>query len=81
MGMKSLGKRLARVPSLLPATNMSFAENLKSERKRLGLTQAEAAALLGVSPRAVWQWEQGEEPLQVTQEGAIARLKRAKAKK
>lgn len=60
---------------------MSFAENLKSERKRLGLTQAEAAALLGVSPRAVWQWEQGEEPLQVTQEGAIARLKRAKAKK
>jgi transcriptional regulator with XRE-family HTH domain len=59
---------------------MTFAENLKSERKRLGLTQAEAATLLGVSPRAVWQWEQGEQPLAVTQEGAIGRLKKRKVK-
>jgi transcriptional regulator with XRE-family HTH domain len=59
----------------------NFAEQIKSERGRLGLTQAEAAALLDVSPRAVWQWEQGQEPLAVTAEGVIARLKRAKVKK
>lgn len=60
---------------------MSFSEQLKSERERLGLTQAEAATLLDVSPRAIWKWEDGEEPLAVTAEGVIARLKKAKVKK
>lgn len=60
---------------------MTFAEQLKSERERLGLTQAEAADLVGVSPRAIWKWEHGDEPLAVTAEGVLARLKRAKAKK
>ena len=32
-----------------------FATELKAELARLGLTQAEAAALLDVSPRAVWK--------------------------
>lgn len=59
---------------------MSFPEQLKSECARLGLTQAEAAALLGVSPRAVWKWLHGDEPLAVTAEGVLARLKKAKAK-
>jgi transcriptional regulator with XRE-family HTH domain len=58
-----------------------FSEILKSERERLGLTQAEAADLLNVSPRAIWKWEHGDEPLAVTAEGVIARLKKAKAKK
>jgi len=57
---------------------VTFASQLKSERARLGLTQAEAAVLLDVSPRAVWQWEKGEEPLALTQEAALARLKKAK---
>lgn len=60
---------------------MTFAESLKAQRERLRLTQAEAATLLDVSPRAIWQWEQGQKPLAVTAEGVIARLKRAKAKK
>lgn len=60
---------------------MTFAEQLKVECERLGLTQAEAATLLGVSPRAVWKWLHGDEPLAVTAEGVIARLKKAKAKK
>jgi len=61
---------------------MTFAEYLKTERKRLRLSQAELAALLDVSPRAVWKWETGEgEPLALTQEGAKARLKKAKPKK
>lgn len=58
---------------------MAFADKLKSERERLGLTQAEAAALLQVSPRAVWKWEHDDEPeLAVTREGILARLKKLK---
>jgi transcriptional regulator with XRE-family HTH domain len=61
---------------------MTFAEQLKAECDRLGLTQAEVAALLEVSPRAVWKWLHGDEPeLAVTREGIIARLKKARAKK
>lgn len=57
---------------------MTFANKLKSELARLGLTQAEAATLLGVSPRAVWKWLHDDEPLAVTAEGVLARLKRAR---
>lgn len=53
---------------------MSFPEQLKNQRERLGLTQAELASLLDVSPRAVWQWEKGKVPHILTQEGAINRL-------
>jgi transcriptional regulator with XRE-family HTH domain len=57
---------------------MSFTEQLKSEIARLGLTQAEAAAILDVSPRAIWKWLHGDSPLAVTQEGVLARLKDSK---
>lgn len=57
---------------------MSFPEQLKTHRERLGLTQAELALFLDVSPRAVWQWEKGKLPHVLTQEGAIARLSKAK---
>ena len=61
---------------------MTFAEQLKAERKRLGLTQAQAAALLDVSARVHWEWETGKtEPYAITQEGALARMKKAKPKK
>ena len=58
---------------------MKFADKLKKEQKRLGLTQAELAALLDVSPRAVWQWLQGDEPNAVAKEGVLARLKARKS--
>ena len=58
---------------------MTFTEKLKSEQKRLKLTQAEIAALLDVSPRAVWQWLQGDEPIAIAKEGALARLKARKS--
>lgn len=58
-----------------------FAAELKSELGRLGLTQAEAAELLDVSPRAVWKWLHGSEPLTITAEGVLARLRKSKAKK
>lgn len=61
---------------------MTFPALIKSERERLGLTQAKAAALLEVPARTLWEWEHGKtEPLAVAQEGVIARLKRAKGKK
>jgi DNA-binding XRE family transcriptional regulator len=53
---------------------MTFPEKLKTHRERLGLTQAELASFLDVSPRAVWQWEKGKVPHVLTQEGALARL-------
>jgi transcriptional regulator with XRE-family HTH domain len=57
---------------------MTFAQQLRTERQRLGLTQAEAAALLAVSKRALEQWEAGERtPLPVAQEGTLARLAKA----
>ena len=54
----------------------TFAAALEMHRSRLGLTQAEAASLLEVSPRVYWQWEKGmSNALPVTMEGALARLK------
>lgn len=60
--------------------SFAFAEILKIERQRLGLTQAEAAAMLSVKPRTIWKWENGIPPLELTQEGALRRLKSAKPK-
>lgn len=58
---------------------MNFAEKLKSERKRLGLSQAELAALLDVSKSAVEKWEYGTKiPIAIAQEGALARLGKTK---
>jgi len=53
-------------------------DQLKAARLRLGLTQAEAAAVCGVSARAYWQWEAGKSTLDVTLEGALERLRTAK---
>jgi|DEB0MinimDraft_6_1074348.scaffolds.fasta_scaffold451754_2 DNA-binding transcriptional regulator YiaG len=58
---------------------MSFADQLKSERSRLGLSQAELAALLNVSKSAVEKWEYGKKtPIPIAQEGALARLRKTK---
>lgn len=58
---------------------MTFAEQLKSHRQLLGLTQSEAAALLEIPARTHWGWESGKTtPHAITQEGALARLTKAK---
>lgn len=58
---------------------MTFPEQLKAQRERLGLTQAELAALLDVPARTYWEWEAGKTtPYAITQEGALARLSKAK---
>ena len=54
---------------------MTFPEKLLSERQRLRLTQAEAAALLEISKSALEKWEAGTKtPKALMQEGALARL-------
>ena len=55
---------------------MSFANQLKQERQRLSLTQAEGAAILEVSKSALEKWEAGQAPKLLMQEGALARLAR-----
>jgi DNA-binding transcriptional regulator YiaG len=56
-----------------------FADQLRDERKRLGLTQAEADALLDTCKGQVAAWESGRNtPHNLTQEGALARLRNRK---
>ena len=58
---------------------MTFAQQLKSQRQRLGLTQSEASALLDVSASWVDKAEREiRTPIKITQEGAMARLAKAK---
>ncbi len=55
---------------------MAFKEQIKGERQKLDMTQKETAELLEVSKSAVEKWEYGKEPLKITQEGALARLRK-----
>jgi DNA-binding XRE family transcriptional regulator len=58
---------------------MSFSDQLKKERERLGLTQAQAASLIEVPARTYWEWEaEKTTPYAITQEGALARLRNRK---
>ena len=60
---------------------MSFAQQIKSVRERLGFTQAKASDVLEVSKSALEKWEAGTKvPLAITQEGAMARLAKHKPK-
>jgi transcriptional regulator with XRE-family HTH domain len=55
---------------------MTFGEQLKFERQRLGITQPQAATILGVPDRTYWEWEAGKTtPYAITQEGALGRLR------
>ncbi len=56
---------------------MTISAKLKAARARLGLTQAEAAKVVGVSPRTLWQWESGR-PLSITPEQALRKLQKRK---
>lgn len=60
---------------------MTFAEQLKGQRQRLGLTQSEAAEALEVSASWVDKAEREiRTPIKITQEGALERLKNLKPK-
>lgn len=62
------------------SADCAFANKIKFERERIGITQTECAILLEISPRAIWQWEAGKDPIALTQEGALHRLARHKSK-
>jgi hypothetical protein len=54
---------------------MSFADQLTAAIQRLWLTQPEAAALLGIKPRTLWDWLHGVvTPHRYMQKGALAEL-------
>jgi transcriptional regulator with XRE-family HTH domain len=59
-----------------------FRNQLRSLRENQGLTQAEVAAILGVSPPRISEWERGvRTPKPLTQEAIIAKLKKKKKKR
>lgn len=59
-----------------PEGNFRFsASGLQSQRKRLGLSAAEAALLLGVSDQSVYKWESGKTRPRVSQFASIAALR------
>jgi transcriptional regulator with XRE-family HTH domain len=50
---------------------------VENARESLGLSQAEAAALLECGKRTLEHWEAGDRiPLAITQEGVLARLEK-----
>lgn len=56
-----------------------FSEQLKQERERMGITQAQAASLLSIAKRTYCDWEYGKvTPSEVAQEGAQERLRKIK---
>ena len=61
---------------------MDFGNKLSSEKDRLGLTLAGLSVELDVGKRTVEHWLKGDRvPLLVTQEGALARLRKKRPKK
>ena len=59
----------------------NFGDSLKAERTRAGLTQKEAAKYLSLKDRTYWDWEANiTTPVEVAQEGALARMKKLKTK-
>lgn len=66
----------------LPTPPLPFGESLRAYRKAAKLSQAEAAKVLGVSPRQLWNIETGVARLPsssevLTQETAIERITKA----
>jgi transcriptional regulator with XRE-family HTH domain len=60
---------------------MTFPEQLRAEMERLDLTRKQTAELLSVSSSWVDKVLAGENtPLEITKEGALARLEKAKRK-
>lgn len=61
---------------------MTFAEKIKSERKRLGLTQIAVERLFGLGTGAVTSWETGRwVPCAMVQEAVLTRLGKMKTPK
>lgn len=71
----SLTEQLAVYESSLP-----FVEQLERHQKRLDITDAVTAQILGITERCLGNWKRGRLPKEITQEGSIARLAKEKRK-
>ena len=61
---------------------MTFADQLKSERSRIGVNQAEAEALLGLGKGQITAWETERNiPHRWMQEGCLRELRAMKKRK
>jgi len=59
-----------------PATRLRFsAKGLASQRKRLGLSAAEAGAIIGVSGQSIYKWEDAKARPRASQLPGIATLR------
>ena len=73
---KAAGKKPAKASTDEPAGSFRFsASGLLAQRKRLGLSAAEAGHLLGVSDQSVYKWENGKTRPRASQFAAIAELR------
>lgn len=77
---KAAGKKAATATATATAdegtTSFRFsASGLLAQRKRLGLSAAEAGRLLGVSDQSVYKWENGKTRPRASQFSAIAELR------
>jgi DNA-binding XRE family transcriptional regulator len=73
---KAGGKKAPQADNELPAGTFRFsASGLLAQRKRLGLSAAEAGKLLGVSDQSVYKWENGKTRPRASQFASIAALR------
>ncbi len=66
----------ARTPAAGAGKERMSARSIRSHRKRLGLTQAQLAALTGVTPVAVYLWESGRTTPQDSNRAKLLELRR-----
>lgn len=59
IGRPPIDKDLLNLSELVALDGTNLGDVLYSMRIRKGLSQKEAAQKIGVSPTAVWQWENG----------------------
>jgi len=78
--VKRVGRSAARAPAAEPAdegSSLRFsAKGFAAQRRRLGLSAAAVAQLLGVSALSVYKWESGKTRPRARQLEAIASLRR-----
>ncbi len=69
-------KAAAEPETEAPGSKLRFsAKGLATQRKRLGLSAAQVAALLGVSGQSIYKWEDGKARPRASQLPAIATLR------
>ena len=78
--LKGLSKAAARkslaITPVDPASTLRFsAKGLATKRRRLGLSAADMAALLGVSAQSIYKWEEGKARPRTSQLPAIAAVR------